>query len=273
MPSPRYETEMMGYARIGPGVSERVRAHIGGRRPAFFLDFDGTLVPIVDRPDAATLPPATRRILGALAGTYLVCMLSGRGLDDLQQKVGLPCLYYGADHGRRIAGPPSSGVELEVSGPARRVLVEAADELQRRLSAVAGVVIEQKGLSLSVHYRLVQTGEWARVAEATEAAVRRFPGLSLSAGKLVHEIRPDDGWNKGRALLWLLDRLALSLDQVCPVCMGDDLTDEDMFRAVGDDGVTILVGDAVHSTRARYRLRDVEQAVRLLAGFVSPVRR
>lgn len=262
---------MTGHGHTDRDLIERVRADVGGRRPAFFLDFDGTLAPIVDRPEAATLPPATRRLLRALADDHVVCVLSGRGLDDLRQKVGLPNLYYGADHGRRIVGPPGSGVAHEVSGRAGCALEEAAYDLERGLAAVAGVVIETKGLSLSVHYRLVQTHEWARVAETTEDVVRRFPGLALSAGKMVHEIRPDDGWNKGQALLWLLDHLDVPLDRVCPVCMGDDLTDEDMFRAVGDGGVTILVGEAGCPTRARYRLRDVEEAVGLLAAFVPPV--
>lgn len=245
-----------------------IEERMDGRVPAFFLDFDGTLAPIVARPELATLPPATKDLLDVLSRRYLVCVLSGRALTDIRQKVGLPRLYFGADHGRHLVGPEGSAVENEVGAEARADLRSAARELRRLLADVQGVIVEEKDLSLSVHYRLTPETQRPAVEETVHLVGSRFPRLQRAGGKLVHELRPGDGWNKGRALLWLLDDLDLGLGQACPLCIGDDLTDEDMFRMVGDQGVSIVVGALDRPTEARFALSGPEEVARFLAFFV-----
>lgn len=246
-----------------------IKRRIGGRNIAWFLDFDGTLAPIVARPDMATLPTETKTLLTSLARQSLVCIMSGRTLEDLLEKVDIPTLYYGADHGRRIVGPVGSSIEHEVGSEARSDLRAAAEQLQHALAHIDGVLVEAKDLSLSVHYRLTPEAQRQIVAETTERMVGKFPGLTLGAGALVHELRPDDGWNKGRAMLWLLESLGLDPSGTCPLCVGDDLTDEDMFKAIGTHGISVLVGHTRRSTHAQYRLPDPVATSRFLQSLTE----
>lgn len=252
-------------ALLGP-----LKARIGGRTPVFFLDFDGTLAPIAPRPESARLPETTRGLLRSLSARYVVCVVSGRGLEDVQEKIGLHSLFYAADHGRCIVGPPGSEVRLEVGSEARSALRTVGRRLESALGTIQGVVVEQKDLSLSVHYRLVSPALHEHVAAVVGELAALVPQLALKSGKLVHELRPDDHWDKGQAVLWLLERLGLTSAEHCPVCVGDDLTDEDMFRAVGEQGVTVFVGDSITCTEALFRVHDVREAARLLAAFATP---
>ncbi len=246
----------------------RIDAEIGGRAPVFFLDFDGTLAPIVDRPELAAVPESARSLLARLAKHALVCVLSGRDLDDVRAKVDVSPVYYGADHGRRLVGPAGSDIEHEVGGSARADLRSAAAELEQKLVDVAGALVEVKDLSLSVHYRLVAEEQRAAVERIVHRATENRPTLRLNHGKLVFELKPDDGWNKGRAMLWLLDRLQLALTDVCPICIGDDITDEDMFRALGPADVSVVVGPLDRPTYARYSLSDPAETMCFLETFI-----
>lgn len=247
----------------------QIKERIGDRRPGFFLDFDGTLAPVAPRPDLVELPPRTKEVLALIAQRYLLCFVSGRGLEDLQRKIGLASVCYVADHGHRIVGPPGSGIDCEIGGEHRGKLEAAARELERRLHQVDGVVVEAKGLSLSVHYRLVAEGERPLVEQAVAEVAREFPDLRLTAGKLVNEVTPPGMWGKGRAMLWLVGRLGLGQTDLCPVCLGDDLTDEDMFAAADGWGVAVVVGDPGRPTRAHYRLRDCDEAATLLEALTA----
>jgi trehalose-phosphatase len=246
-----------------------IRSRVGDRKPAFFLDLDGTLAPFAPQPDLAELPTKTREILASIVRNYVVCFVSGRGLADLRDKIGLASAYYAADHGYRIAGPPHSGIELEMGAENRDELVAAAVELERRLRSIDGVIVEAKELSLSVHYRLVTECERALVHRIVAEVADTAPGLSLAAGKLVHELGPRVPWGKGRAMLWLLERLGLERRGVCPVCLGDDLTDEDMFVAASGWGVSVVVGDPGRPTRADYVLRDCDETATLLWSLTA----
>jgi trehalose-phosphatase len=244
-------------------------SRVGEREPAFFLDLDGTLAPFAPHPDLAEVPTKTRGILASMARNHVVCFVSGRGLADLRDKIGLVSAYYAADHGYSIAGPPHSGIELEMGAENRYELEAAAVELKRRLKMIDGAVVESKGLSLSVHYRLVAERERPLVRRIVADVAKTAPGLSLTAGKLVHELGPRVAWGKGRAMLWLLERLGLERGDACPICLGDDLADEDMFAAAGGWGVSLVVGDPGRPTRADYMLRDCDEAATLLWALTS----
>ena len=246
-----------------------IAATLGERKPAFFLDFDGTISPLSPHPEMAEMPEEAGEMLAALAQGHVVCIVSGRDLAVLRRKVNLPSLYYAADHGYRIAGPAESGIELEVGDPEDRQELETASyELERRLRGVAGVVVETKGTSLSVHYRLVAESEQPLVHRTVQEVAQTTPALQLTGGKLVHELRPRLPWDKGRAVLWLLGQLRLHRENSCPICIGDDLTDEDMFIAVRRWGVSVVVGERSGPTKAKYRVEDPGEVVRLLNTFV-----
>jgi trehalose 6-phosphate phosphatase len=243
---------------------------IGGRTPAFFLDFDGTIAPLSARPDLAELPKNVSELLVSLAEDHVVCIVSGRDLADLRRKVGLSAAYYAGDHGYRVSGPAGSGIELEVGGSQDRMELETASyELERRLHPIDGVLVETKGASLSVHYRLVGESMRPLVHQIVREVAASVPGLELTAGKLVHELRPRLPWDKGRAVLWLLGQLRLRRDEVCPVTLGDDLTDEDMYTAVRRWGVSVIVGEPSWTTRADYLVASPGEAVEFLQTFVT----
>lgn len=242
---------------------------VGERGAAFFVDLDGTLAPLVSHPDLTTLPARTKEVLRSLAQDHVVCIVSGRDLPDLRRRVGLPELHYAADHGHHVVGRTGSDLELQV-GPEDRLELETASyELERRLRRIAGAIVEVKGTSLSVHYRMVAPEEHERISAIVGEVAESAPGLTLTAGKMVHELRPRIPWGKGRAMLWLLGQLRLRRDEVCPICLGDDLTDEDLFSAARGWGVTVVVGDPDRETRAEYRLTDHEESATFLETFLT----
>jgi len=251
------------------GALPEIRQRIGGRSCGFFLDLDGTLAPIALRPERLWLPPETRALLDHMARLCLVCVVSGRGLEDLQRKVGLTSVYYAAAHGHRIVGPAGSDVDLEVGGEHREDLETAAEDLRNSLYPVTGAVVEAKGLSVSVHYRLVAEDERPDVDRVVAAVASRYPGLRLTGGKLVHELGPGGDWDKGRAMLWLLERLGRGRGETMPICVGDDLTDENMFAAAAGWGVSILVGCPKRPTMADYRLADYGEVAVFLRALAA----
>jgi trehalose-phosphatase len=247
---------------------DQIGETIGRRLPAFFLDFDGTLAPLVPRPELAELTGEVRDLLTRLAERRHVTVVSGRSLDDLRDRIGLDHLYYAADHGHRISGPPGSQIDFRVGPEDPEEPRRAAEELERGLGDAPGVVIENKEVSVAVHYRLVAEEQRSIVREVVEGVARSFPGLRLTEGKLVYELVPAVIWHKGRAVLWLLDYLRSGGADPCPVCLGDDLTDEDMFLATKATGVTVIVGDPERASAASYRLGEPAEVVRFLATFV-----
>jgi trehalose 6-phosphate phosphatase len=260
-----------------------IRRQIAGRKIALFLDLDGTLAPIADRPDLVEVPPTTRELLEGLARVCPVTVVSGRGLEDLRDKVQVRSLYYAADHGFQILGPVRSRLELEVGREYRPQLEQAAAALRRGLRMVEGALVEEKGLSLAVHYRLVPESRHAAVLRAVADVAETFPVLRVTEGKLVYEFRPPGGWNKGKALVWIMEQLGLdrrretSPDEAgaaspaegFPIAIGDDLTDEDMFGAIEGWGAGVIVGRPERPTRATYRMADHVEAARLLEAILG----
>jgi len=248
---------------------EEILRRIGSREPSFFLDLDGTLTPIVSRPSEARLTDGTRRVLEALSSRYLVCFLSGRDLEDLVNKAGVSSAYYAADHGHRVRGPRGSGVDLEIGAETRADLASAAEELTRRLAGVPGALVEPKDLSVAVHHRLV-AGEHLSVVSAVVGDVAlAYPSLRLTEGKSVYELLPGVERDKGAAMLWLLSTRGMGTETTCPICLGDDLTDEDTFSAARGSGITIVVGEPKRPTGAEYLLEDFDKARAFLASFVG----
>jgi len=269
--SPRERREK-SKERIGtPSALERwdeIAARLDGRQPALFLDYDGTLSPIAPRPELATLPGGTREVLRRLAARFPVVIVSGRGREDATSLVGLPGLVYAGSHGFDIAGPPPAAgappLRLEMGADVPERIDRASERLRRDLSGIAGVFVEPKRFSISVHFRLAGEHDLPRVERAVDEAIAAVPGLRKAHGKMLFELRPDLDWDKGRALLWLLDALGLDRPEALPLYIGDDLTDEDAFRGIAGRGIGILVAEEPRETAAEYRLRDTEEVRELL---------
>jgi trehalose 6-phosphate phosphatase len=230
------------------------------------LDFDGTLAPIVPRPEDAALPPGTRALLERIAARpdTRIALVSGRGLDDLEERVAIDGLYYAGNHGLEIRGPGVRRVH-EAARAAAADLAAVARQLGEQLARVEGAIVEDKGLTLSVHYRLVDDAAAAeRVRATTAAACQPRDSLRVTQGKKVLEIRPAVDWHKGRALRFLLDTLAADSSGAPAIFIGDDRTDEDAFRELGDDGWGIVVGDPPADTAARASLPTTDAVVEFL---------
>jgi trehalose-phosphatase len=244
----------------------------GGGSLILLTDFDGTLAPIAPDPAAVVIDDAARRGLAALAGSprARVGVLSGRALPDIRRRVGLAGVTYGGCHGLEIEGPGLSWQHPDAlaTGAAHPDLV---DLLRGAIGAIPGVLVEDKGLSVALHYRNAAPGTASRVEAAAAQARRRWPALALLRGKRVVEVLPDVGWNKGECALWLRDRWARDLDApVATVCLGDDETDELAFRALAGEAITVRVGEAWPSA-ATHRLGDVSDVGRLLQDLARRV--
>lgn len=232
------------------------------------LDFDGTLAPIVPHPDDAELLPAAGPVLNALAARpdTEIALISGRSLQDLQRRVHLPGVYYAGNHGIEIHGP-----DLDDVVPAAIDLIPRVQrcfhKLEEAVGDIPGIFIENKELSLSVHFRMVDdAAEQTRINESVRRVFNEDPiGLRLTTGKRILEVRPDIDWHKGKALLYIIREIEqVRGAEMLPVFVGDDKTDEDGFAALPPGGVGVLVGAADARTAAGCYVRTPEEAVVML---------
>lgn len=229
------------------------------------LDFDGTLAPIVPRPEDAQLGPGLEAVLRALAGRddTRVALISGRGMRDLAARVPLDGVYFAGNHGLEIEGPDVERVHREAAA-AEPALHALAGRLAAALAARRGVIVEDKGLTLSVHYRLVDDEtEAEEIRRIVRACGRDVAGIRLTEGKKVVEIRPDVDWHKGRALEFLRGVLEQRFGPAPAVFIGDDTTDEDAFRVLGAADFAIRVGGS-EDTIASATLPDTRAVAALL---------
>ncbi len=249
---------------------EPVLARMAGSHVLLLLDFDGTLAPIAPTPGEAALPAPTRSVLERLVRSprCTVVVVSGRALDDIRAKIGLDGVVYVGSHGLESDGFPP----YEPTASFRETLARARSELGARLAGVPGVIFEDKKVSLAVHYRRVEPREIARVESAVRGAVAALDHgelLEVSPGKMVFELRPRLGWNKGTAV----DLVVRAEERrrggcVFPIYVGDDATDEDGFRALEGRGLAVLVGERPESNATHF-VSDTEEVARMLREIVG----
>ena len=249
-----------------PSALEHVQ-EIAGRsgRVAVFLDYDGTLTPIVSQPENAWLSDSMRQTLQELAAQTPVAILSGRDLDDVRQRAGIDDIVYAGSHGFDIAGP--HGLRRQMATEFLPKLDTVENELHKRLDGISGALVERKRFSIAAHYRNVKEEDIPRVKRPIAEAAARHRELRRIDGKKVYELLPDIEWDKGKAVLWLLEALGLDRENSRSIYIGDDVTDEDAFRALERRGIGILVCEESQPTAARYSLgepAEVERFLRLL---------
>jgi trehalose 6-phosphate phosphatase len=243
-------------------------------RLVLLLDFDGTLAPIVSRPEEAAMLPSTRAAVERLLSLPGVDMavVSGRGMGDARERAALPGIAYAGNHGMEIEGPAVRRIHEEAAA-ARPLLAEVAERLRKGLAPIAGALVEDKGLTLSIHYRLVDRPRVAEVRSRVMEAVAGNPQLRTMEGKEILEIRPAVDWHKGRAVEFLLGELGPP-GGAPVIYIGDDVTDEDAFRALrawpGGTGEGVAVGDPPPvDTAAVCYVRDPREVAELLARLAS----
>jgi trehalose-phosphatase len=226
---------------------------------AVFLDYDGTLTPIVSRPEQAELTPEMRETLRQLARRCDTAIISGRDLDDVRRRVGLEQLVYAGSHGLDIRLADGERLAADRAEDCLPALARAERVLQRGLQQVPGAIIERKRFAIAAHYRLVADADVPAVERVVDEALSTGRGLRKRGGKRVFELLPDIQWDKGAALRWLMQALPRHQRQPLPIYIGDDLTDEDAFRVLDASGIGIAVMEGPYPTAARYSLRDPEE--------------
>lgn len=227
------------------------------KKSFLFLDFDGTLAPIVEHHADAAISEEMRRLVKILAEHYPVAVISGRGMVDVMQRVGLPNLYYAGSHGYEISGPNEFFKENEEAQQVLPLFDEIEPILREQLQEIHGVDFERKKFTLAVHYRQVKQEDEQDVHHRIEKVLRDYPQLTRAGGKKVVEIRPNINWHKGKAVEFLKREISKE-ENPFSIYVGDDVTDEDAFREVSN-GLGILVGDHDNRSYADYALKDLEE--------------
>jgi len=230
-----------------------------------FLDYDGTLTPIIRNPDDAILPKKTKEILRELSkNPYCkLTIISGRALKDMKNIIGLEDIIYVGNHGLEIEGPRLK-FKSPVSLQYKIILKKIKDVLTKKLSNVKGAFIEDKGLSLTLHYRLVDKKCTYLVKTIFHETIIHYlvaNRINIKLGKKVLEVIPPLEWNKGKAVLWLLARLKFILGRevFMPMYIGDDITDEDAFKVLKNRGLGIFIGEPTKTSSAKYYLRNSQE--------------
>ena len=259
------QTRLQSLAEVIPAVCGQIAA---ADRIALFLDFDGTLVRIESDPATPRLDPDTAETLKSIASheRLLTTIISGRAIQDLYRRIRLEDIVYAGNYGLEILGRNVRFVQPEASARSQRLECLCA-ELAAELRTVPGSIVEYKGLTAAVHYRLVAETAVAEIRQAVAAAVARYGELfRVTEGAKVYEILPRTNWHKGAAARWIIQRFGRQDTSV--IYLGDDTSDEDAFGAL-PKAITIRVG-AAPETRARFRLPDpaaVHQFLVWLAGW------
>lgn len=256
-----------------------------------FLDYDGTLSPIVNDPERAFMSDLMRSAVRDVAKLYPTAIISGRSRKKVYGFVKLDDVFYAGSHGMDIMGPAiqascydgkyqskaldQKGNEFTVFQPAQDFLPsieKMLNDLEETTSEINGALVEDNRFCISVHYRHVLQEDLGLLDKKVQAIVAKYPGFHVTRGKKVIEIRPSIEWNKGDAVLYLLETLGFkNSNDVLPIYIGDDKTDEDAFKVLKSrgQGYPIIVSSNPRDTLASYSLRDPSEVLsflRRLAG-------
>jgi trehalose-phosphatase len=220
----------------GKSVDDFVRSvgtRLDGSPLAVMLDIDGTLSPIVPRPEHAIVPAATRDTLRKLVAVpgVVVALVSGRSAADSWRLAGLAGAWVIGNHGLELRDPDGKLTTPQEVQPFEAAITEAARALGPIERTVPGAIVENKRWTLSLHYRLVDPSATPALMKRAGEVAREF-GLRMMEGKKIIELRPPVDVNKGTATTALAERVGALRDGGSVMYAGDDRTDEDAFRAL-----------------------------------------
>lgn len=241
--------------------TEAFKKQMGEKTPVLFLDYDGTLTPIVNNPADAKISGEMKKLITLVSKKYNVAAISGRDMDDLKQLMGIDELIYAGSHGFRISGPNGFYHEHEKTAK----IVPYLDQLEERLkesfvNKFQGIQIERKRYAIAIHYRNAPDEVAEKVKQKTDEFIEQLTGVKKGSGKKIIELKPDIDWHKGKAVHWILEQLGWSdTSQYLPIYVGDDVTDEDAFEALKDRGLCLIVGHHENKTAADYKLKNIYQ--------------
>jgi trehalose-phosphatase len=228
-----------------------ILARAAGRHLLLLCDFDGTLSEFDGDPEAVWLPPARRVLLDRIGASpaATLAIVSGRRLEDVRRRTQLGAgTYYAGMHGMEIEGPGDRYQHPAVH-LTETLLHDLAGPIAADLSGVDGAFLEDKGHALVVHFRAASIEDAVRTQDALIRHARPHLDsgvLRTMRGSSMLEVLPNIDWNKGSAVEWIRERVVRRHGDAWPLYIGDDVTDEDGFRAVSGTGLSVSA-----SSRAR----------------------
>ncbi len=243
-------------------------ALFNSKKLVFFLDYDGTLTPIVDKPELAILSEEMRSVVKELSEKHTVAIVSGRMREDVENLVKIDGLFYAGSHGFDIVGPGFSMINPKVKEIVPLV-TSIIEQLKEKLGDIPGLLVEEKKFSTAVHYRLVDEDKYlSKIKEVVEKVVEDNDALRLMSGKKVFEILPNIEWNKGMAIRWIMDAMKITWEDSTVVYIGDDTTDEFAFRVVRTRGTGILVAENNKPSAADFGLASSDEVKKLFENVI-----
>lgn len=246
---------------------DEIKERLKNQRIFLFLDYDGTLTPIVEHPGNAFISDNIRSTIARLKEYVKIAIISGRALEDIRKRVGIEDIIYAGNHGAEIWDGRETVVTQELS-EGRQLLQEVLDRLKNALSLIKGILIEDKGITASLHFRMVSPKDLGEVFDIFEKTLKDYEDrLRITTGKKVFEIRPRDAWNKGNAVLWIIkEMIGEGMGEVFPIYIGDDTTDEDAFEVLKNRGISISIG---WNANADYYLKKQEELKDFLNKLIN----
>ena len=230
------------------------------QRPLLAFDFDGTLTPIVARPNDARLSKGVSARLATLSAHFPLAIVTGRSVEDVRGRLGFEPGFIVGNHGAEGAGDAgTAGESSEAMARIRARLLDGLPALE-----AAGVTVEDKGHSLALHYRLSRTREHA-LQVISEMLADRDDALRVFGGKLVVNVVPRLAPDKADAVRALVRRSGAS----CAIFAGDDVNDEPVFASAPATWLTIRVGRDDPRSKAQYFLDSPVETAMLLDRMVS----
>jgi trehalose-phosphatase len=250
----------------------------GAEHILLLSDYDGTLTPIVEKPELANLSPRVKECLQELAGDSRITLgiISGRAMEDLRKRVGINSIIYAGNHGLEIKGPDISYVN-PLAKKTEPLLHSLCQNISRKLADIKGAIIEDKGLTLSLHYRLVDAVQMEELNRIFCEITKPFAAsgkVKVGKGKKVYEVKPPVDWDKGKAIALIAQKMSLRTKRGNPkgegkplmIFLGDDVTDYDGFRLVDDyGGISIYVGERGTEPVAQYLLYSPKETYEFLS--------
>jgi trehalose 6-phosphate phosphatase len=261
-----------------PSVLEQLQK---ARHILLLTDYDGTLTPIVERPELAVSSKHIRRILQKLAFQKQVTLviISGRALSDLKEMVNINGAIYAGNHGLEIEGPGLSFIN-PLADEIRPVLRFVLQVLSKAFKTFKGVLVEDKGLTLTVHYRQAKDDcirEVKNILDRIISSPFTSGKINMTEGKKIFEVRPAVNWDKGKAVQLLMKRFEKGGRQsnLFPISLGDDLTDEDAFRFINrcGKGISVLIGRSNPDTSAHYFLESPKEVAQFMELLLNRIQR
>jgi trehalose-phosphatase len=234
-----------------------------------FSDFDGTLAPIRKDPQKVVLSLRVRKALKNLAGQIPIAIISGRSIAFLQKTIAMPEILLAGNHGLEIETERVRYRHPQAVA-CKKTIKLFADHLKKAFRNTDGVLIEEKGLTATFHYRLVSPSKREAVCRAFYDYFKIFPNdglLKVSTGKMSLEVRPNIDWGKKDAILWILGMYKKRFPErnVIPIYIGDDETDRSALALIKKIGISIFVGEEAATTiKATFFLPSQSKYIELL---------